>query len=135
VESTYLLFEIERHGATVNGSSRAAVYNWSIDVSSGQATVGGERRRQVSAMDKRLDVKPIAASLAEAIITGRADERLKIAKNGSVPLQIGSIIPETVKQTTAARRGRLRRELDALLKPHGGWVSTTSNVYTRSQRP
>ena len=81
-------------------------------------------------MDKRLDVKPLAASLAQAIITGQADERLKIAKDGSVRLQIGSIIPEPVKQTTAARRGRLRRELDALLKPHG-WVSTRLNVYAR----
>ena len=131
--SAVLLFDIERHGATVNGSSRATVYTWAIDSSSGQATVGGEKHRQLYAMDQRLDVKPIAASLAEAIITGRTDERLKIANNGSVRLQIGSIIPETVKQTTAARRGRCR-ELDALLKPHG-WVSTTSNVYARSKRP
>ena len=104
-----LLFDIERHGATVNGSSRATVYTWAIDISSGQATVGGEKVRQLTAMDKRLDVKPIAASLAEAIIAGRADERLKITKDGNLRLQIGSIIPRRTPRpplpggTTATR--------------------------------
>ena len=126
-----LLFDIERHGATVNGSSRATVYTWAIDISSGQAAPGRERRRQLSAMDKRLDVKPIAARLAEAIIASRADERFKITKDGNVRLQIGSIIPATNAQTTPARRKRLRRELDVLLKPHGWVQSINPNTYVK----
>src|SRR5262245_58986210 len=102
-----LLFDIERHGATVKGSSRAIVYTWSLDTSSGRAGVCGEKSRQLYAQDKRLDVKPIAADLAEAIIAGRIDMRFEIAKDGSVRLQIGLVSPTPpVKQTTDGGRRR-----------------------------
>jgi hypothetical protein len=39
---------------------------------------------------------------------------------GNVKIEIGRIIPETNKQTTTARRKRLRQYLTTLLEPHGG---------------
>jgi hypothetical protein len=70
-------------------------------------------------MDKRLDVKSIAESLAEAIITGRADPRLRIVRQGCIRLNIGLIVPETIKERKSARRKRLRRHLNGLLGPYG----------------
>ncbi len=59
-----LEFSIERHGQTVNGSSRATVYRWSVNLEKGEAYIIGEKRRQLYSMDRCLDVKPIAQSVA-----------------------------------------------------------------------
>jgi hypothetical protein len=123
-----LEFSIERHGQTVNGSSRATVYRWSVDLDTCKAGIVGEKRRQLYAMDKRLDVKPIAQSLAEAIIAGKPDARIIINKDGSVRLKISEIIPTTYEQTTSARRSRLRARLSMILAPHG-WKELRANVY------
>ena len=40
-----LYFEIERHGGTVNGSTRGIVYTWEVDVDNGMATIIKERNR------------------------------------------------------------------------------------------
>jgi hypothetical protein len=126
--SPTLEFSIERHGQTVNGSSRATVYRWSVNLEKGNACIIGEKRRQIYAMDKRLDVKPIAESLADAIITGKEDTRIAINKDGSIRLKIGEIIPATNQQTTSARRTRLRTQLSTILASHG-WKELRVNVY------
>lgn len=127
----HLTFVIERHGQTVHGSSRATAYTWQVDVPAGKASIVGEKRRQLYAMDKRLDVRPIATSLAEAIAGEAEDPRLKRTKDGQVRIDIAAVIPETNKQTTAARRARLRRELTRLLADRG-WREVRANVYVRS---
>jgi hypothetical protein len=75
-----------------------------------------------------LDVSLIAESLAKAIVAGKQDERLTTNRDGSIRLNIDLIIPATNKQTTGARRSRLRRQLDALLEAQG-WKSVCANVY------
>jgi hypothetical protein len=121
-------FSIERHAQTVNGSSRATVYRWRVDLEKGTARIIDEKRRQLYPMDKRLDVKPIAESLADAIIGGKEDARIVVNKDGSVRLKIGEIIPETNQQTTSARRTRLRNQLSKILASHG-WKELRANVY------
>ena len=121
-----LEFSIERHGQTVNGSSRATVYRWSVNLDTCKAGIVGEKRRH--AMDKRLDVKPIAQSLADAIIERKPDARIILNKDGSVRLKIGEIVPATYEQTTSARRSRLRVRLSMILAPHG-WKELRANVY------
>jgi hypothetical protein len=125
-----LSFLIERHGQTAMGSSRATVYKWQVDIQSLTAEVIEQKRRQIYPMAKRLNVKPIAEELAKAIVGGTPDERLKSTNDGKVRLDVGKIIPATNKQTTLGRRRRLRRELSALLKPHG-WTEIRANVYAR----
>jgi len=124
-----LTFLIERHGATVMGSSRAAVHVWALDLETLTATVAEDGRRQLYPMDKQLDVKPLAQNLADAITNGDPDPRLKWARDGSVKVNIGEVIPATNKQTTAGRRRRLRDELSRLLWDQG-WKSVRPNVYT-----
>ena len=127
-EPPILEFSIERHGQTVNGSSRATVYRWSVDLEKGKADIIGEKRRQLYPMDKRLDVKPIAESLADAIIGGKKDARIAMNKDGSIRVKIAEVIPATNQQTTAARRTRLRNQLSTILAPHG-WKVLRANVY------
>ncbi|MGA7324776.1 MAG: hypothetical protein WBX25_09895 [Rhodomicrobium sp.] len=123
-----LEFVIERHGQTVNGSTRATAYRWSYDLEKGTARIIGEKRRQLYAMDRRLDVKPIAEGLADAIIRGKPDARIVREKGGAVRLKMGAIIPATNKETTASRRSRLRNHLLRILVHHG-WKKLRTNVY------
>jgi hypothetical protein len=58
-----------------------------------------------------------------------SDERLTIARDGSVRLKVSRIIPARHQQTTFACRKR--RHLDALLAPHG-WKPVRVNVYARA---
>ncbi len=126
----HLEFWIERHGQTVMGSTRATDYRWQVNMQTLTASVIEEKRLQLDPMDKPLDVRPIAESLAAAIIGGVTDDRLKPQKDGSVRLDIQKIIPATNNQTTADRRARLRRHLDTLLKAQG-WKTISPNVYKR----
>ena len=129
----FLEFWIERHGQTVNGSTRATAYKWRVDLDSLTADIVDEKRRQLYSMDKRLDVMPIAESIAKAIIEGHDDERLKAGRDGSVRLNVSLVIPATYRQTTAARRKRLRHYLDKLLEPHG-WKPIRLNTYAHIGR-
>jgi hypothetical protein len=126
----FLEFLIERHGQTVAGSSRATVHRWRIDVERANASIVDQRIRQLYPADKRLDVKPIAQSLADKIVKGRSDPRIVFGQDGTVRLKIGEIIPETVKETTQNRRKRLRGHLNLLLSEHG-WEQVRPNVYRR----
>jgi hypothetical protein len=128
-----LEFWIERHGQTVRGSKRATAFKWRVNLDALTADIVEEKRRQLYSMDKRFDVNPIAENLAKAIIEGRHDDRLRVGRDGSVRLNVSLIIPATVQQTTTARRKRLRRRLDELLKPHG-WEPIRLNVYARVGR-
>ena len=124
----FLDFSIERHGQTVMGSSRASLYRWRVNVREGSATIVGEKRRQLHTMDKRLDVRPIAEAVADAIINTKDDARISIGKNGTIKLKIANIIPATKSQTTSSRRSRFRKYLNEMIAPHG-WKELRANIY------
>ncbi len=116
------IFRIERHGATVMGSSRAELQEWTIDLEQRTKTVQTVSRRQVRPMQGRLDVQPIAEEIVAAILTGRPDDRLKWDGEDQVRLLIGEVLPagSAVKETLAGRRKRLRDEVAALIAGLGG---------------
>ena len=131
----YLEFLFVRHPAYVRGSKWGNLQRWCLDVEAVTAEVNEEGRRLLAPMGKRLNTKPIAESLANAILSGQPHERFKKLPDGSVQLDIGRIIPETLetpKQTTSGQRKRLRRELLELLERHG-WQETRPNVYSKEK--
>jgi len=128
----YLEFLFVRHPAYVRGSKWGNLQRWCLDVEAVTAEVNEEGRRLLAPMGKRLNTKPIAESLANAIRSGQPDEQFKILPDGSVQLNIAVIIPETNKETTGGRRKRLRRELLEQLEPHG-WQETRPNVLSKEK--
>ena len=125
----YLTFSIERHGCTVNGSSRAEVQKWRVDLSTGTASIVSTGRRQLEPMSPRLNVKPLADKIARAIINEQKSQSLKRCPDGRVKVLIGTVIPEdTYPQTVAGRRRRFRKALESLLEA-GGWVPAEINTY------
>jgi hypothetical protein len=129
-----LTFRIERHGAASLGSSRAEVQEWTVDLERLTASVKVAGRRQIGPLNPRLDVKPIAADLCSAILTGKQDDRLKWDGTSKVRVLIGKVLPErsAVKETLAYRRKRLRDELTRLLE-QAGWRLVGRNVYEREK--
>lgn len=127
-----IVFRIERHGATVRGSSRAEVQEWTIDPKQRTKTVQVVSRRQVRPMQGRLDVQPIAEEVAAAIIAGRQNERLKWDGEDHVRLLIGEVFPagSAVTKTLAGRRKRMRQAVAALIAP-AGWQMVKANVFDK----
>jgi hypothetical protein len=127
-----LTFRIERHGAASLGSSRAEVQEWTVDLEGLTASVKVAGRRQISPLQPRLDVKPIAADLCSAVLTGKQDDRLKWDGTSKVRVLMGKVLPErsALKETVAYRRKRLRNELTRLLAPEG-WKCVRPNDYER----
>jgi hypothetical protein len=105
-----LTFSIERHGGTVLGSTRAEFQRWTVDLEKKSATCERVGHRQLSPMAKRLDVRPIADEIAEKIVNGQPDDRLRWLGDGSVRVQMGKSFSEGsgYKQTVQGRRRRLR---------------------------
>jgi hypothetical protein len=124
-----LYFDIERHGGTVHGSTRARVYTWEVDVMYGSASIVRERNRQIYKADKRLDVTPIAQELTQRILEKQDHQYLRWnAEKTSCTILVGAVIPMTNKQTTSGRRARLRAAINGLLRPVGIEVSARNKV-------
>ncbi len=129
-----LTFKIERHGGTVNGSTRAEMQHWCVDVAAHTAEIVSTGRRQLRAMAKRVNVKGPAAEIAEAILKGQESASLKRYPDGRVKVLISALIPhgDDFKQTVAGRRKRFRAALEALIQPQG-WSEVSTNTYSDSQ--
>ena len=115
-----LSFSIERHGGTVNGSTRAEVQNWELNVLRRTADIVSTRRRQLHAMAKRVDVKPIAQKVAKDILGERESKKFKRFPDGHIKIKISEVIPnDGFSQTIRGRRRRFREALRTLLVEQG----------------
>ena len=127
-----LTFRIERHGATVLGSSRAEAQEWTVDLEQRTKSVVVVGRRQLQPPQSRMNVMPVAEELASAILGGRQDPRLKWDGPDRFRLLIGEVLPagSAVKETLAARRKRLREAVAKLLAA-AGWKMVKPNQFVR----
>src|SRR6266511_2492844 len=62
-----LSFVIERHGATVLGSTRAELHGWEVNVETGGTRQGPAGYRQLSPHDRPVRVGPLADEVVRAI--------------------------------------------------------------------
>lgn len=119
-EPPILSFVLERHGSTVNGSSRAELHYWKVNVSNGSADIAKIGRRQLTPMDKRMNIDAVAQETAKLIQSKADHESLKWIESGvHVVVQIGMVIPTTNQQTTASRRSRYRYRLNSIMRSLG----------------
>jgi hypothetical protein len=129
-EPPSLSFVIDRHGRTVMGSSRAERHRWDLALELGTATWSRVGHRELDPMERRLNIRPLAQSTADAIVNHRLDESLRWGQDGRVRVRIGSILPvgSAVAQTLAGRRRRFWQALDELLQG-AGWMRVSHGVY------
>ena len=132
-----LSFKIERHGGTVNGSSRADVYEWGANLETLQADCEKVSYRQKRPNGKRLDTKKLAMEIAKQILGHQKTPYLEWLLPNRVRLRISQVITANNKQTAGSRRARLRRDLSAQLEQHG-WhlmLNTTPNTFEKTTVP
>jgi len=131
-----ILFNIERHGQTVQGSIYASVQKWQINLIEGTATSNpfDEEKRIVGKRDAPLKVNPIAEKVVNDIVNlNKKSEYLQWKSDRKVRILIQHIIPETVQQTTTARRRRFREKLKELLTSKGWNGTTVYYVYEKEE--
>lgn len=116
----FLRFEIERHGAmAAGGSSRAERQMWDVNVEEATADAYVVGYVQTYKRSPVFKTDSVAEELAEFIVNGRADPRLRWSKAGKVQVRMEKILPAGPKQTTAGRQKRLNRDLEKRLVPLG----------------
>jgi hypothetical protein len=129
-QSPILKFTIERHGGTVNGSTRAELQHWEIDLDNRTACIVKEGHRQLQTMAPRVSVKAIAEEIAGLILSGSDDERIQWLDDGSVKVRASKVFAEGsgFKQTVKGRRKRLVECLrDQLVER--GWIAVAGNAF------
>jgi hypothetical protein len=131
-----LRFRIERHGGTVQGSSRAELQHWEVDAERGTATLVKTGRRQLRPMAARVNVGRVAGEVAAAVRTGRADRRLTWVDRDEVIVRPSAAFPpgSAVKLTLAGRRKRFREAVGKLLLDEG-WEMVGRDRFRRSTNP
>ena len=129
-----LTFTIERHGGTVNGSTRAELQHWAVNVDECTASIGKIGTRQLKPMAARLSLKDVAAEVADLIVNHVVDERLSWLDDGSVKIQIGKLFPASsgFRRTVQSRRKTFSEYLEAQLAKLG-WLPVRKSVF-RSQK-
>jgi hypothetical protein len=133
-----LTFILERHGGTVNGSSRAALHRWSIDVSNAVATCDPNSYRQIYATDRRLNTMILAKKIAFRIIRQKNSRWLKwSADRLTVRVLLRKFISAYNKQTLGNRYARFRHDLVTILETKG-WAQAVGRqlgTYTKHPQP
>lgn len=128
-------FCLERHGGTVNGSSRADLHFWEVDLEKRFAHIARRTHRQLVKADSRLDCAALARSIAAAVEAGNSHEGLLWEDaNHTVTIKIGILIPESVQSTTTARRKRFRAAFIPLMHEQG-WEPRPKGNVMRFSRP
>ena len=133
-EPPVLSFRIERHGAMGVGSTRAELQNWSVDLDRKTAKCERSRSyRQALPRAEGVRIEPIAGELADSIIAGRLDERLKWHGDGTVRILMAKIFPydSGYMQTVTGRRQRLRAALETLVAENG-WREIRRDVFSKA---
>jgi hypothetical protein len=126
-----LSFSIERHGGTVLGSTRAEVQQWSVNVDEATAAFESVGHRQLTKMSPPVRALPIAQEIAELILGGQDDPRLKWTEDRQrVRVYLSRALPPSLyKQTAQGRSSRLRKSITECLKDTG-WAD--AGVYGRA---
>ena len=132
-EPPCILFQIERHGGTVMGSSRAEIHDWAVNLDTEEAHCSTGRYRQLRLPDRALKVGPLVERVVEEIRLGKACLDLKWLATDTVRINIGHVIPATFAKTTEGRRRRFKQKLEPRLAEQG-WrklAGTGPNTYQK----
>ena len=125
-----LTFTIERHGGTVNGSTRAELQHWELNLDDQTACIVKVGHRQLEPMAPRVSVITIAEEIAGLILSGSEDERILRLDDGAVKVRASKVFAEGsgFKQTVEGRRKRLVECVrDQLVER--GWIAVAGNAF------
>jgi len=129
-----LSFTMERHGASVLGSTRAELQRWELNLETWTANCLPSGHRQLQPASPKFDIKPIASRVCEVVLQGReANSDLPkgvVVWKGDDEVWIypRKLIPGEIRQTITNRRRRFQNALTDMLKPYGWKLATVSRA-------
>lgn len=124
-----LTFTIERHGGTMQGSTRAELQHWEVNLTKYTARIVKEGHRQLTPMASRMSIKSLAAEITGLIVNGEDDERISWQDDGTVKIVLSKCVSsEGFKRTVEGRRKRLVEYVGEQLVEHG-WGCVGKNKY------
>ncbi len=132
-----LTFDIERHGGFVQGSSRADIQSWSVDIQANSATNTSSRSKQMRPASPRMDMAPIVARVLASISEHSDDPWITWldAEKSRCRLNIAQIVPDQgPSQTVRERRKRLNGDLEKALSS-AGWALVKPNYFGKAATP
>lgn len=117
-----LSFEIVRHGATVQGSTRGERQAWNVNVETGEAEVASVGYRQIDPPAHSVSVEPLVDHLVHAIQTHAEHPALRWLSDARVRVTVARIsqLDSPYRETKADRSRRFRATLTKHLE-HIGW--------------
>lgn len=129
-----LTFLLERHGGTVNGSTRADLHEWTVDIEAATASCQTGKWLQLVPSSPRLNVAPLVDEVLLAVRDGAEHEYVEWKGPDRFVVRIGKVIPDAgFNQTITARRRRFRKSLEPQLLELG-WQpvkGARANTYER----
>lgn len=129
-----LTFELERHGGTVMGSTRADLHHWTIDVDRALASCDPNHSyRELYQRDASLHIEPLVTEIVASLTNRSDDPRIKwFPGREVVRVLVCEFIQGQFKQTQAGRRKRFRTALAEQLQAKGWEVVTgKTDVFRR----
>jgi hypothetical protein len=133
-KSPILTFEIDRHGGTVNGSTRADRQEWTIDVEKRTARAEKIDFRQLTARAPSFKAEPVVSDFMNVIsqrLTTPPGWNLKWISDDEIRVVVRSLLPDPYgfKQTIEGRAKRLRKRLIDEMASNGWQVASRSGPY------
>ena len=123
-----LMFNVERYGAAVPGSTRVEVHGWSVNVETGRAVCDTNRGyRQQTQRARPARVEPLADAVANAVLNHQAHPALTwiTPKRVRVALSHFDALSRGYKETITGRRKRFLEALSARVLV-SGWRQVLS---------
>lgn len=132
----HVCFDIERHGPTVHGSTRAKVQRWKVNVDTGEAMLERQPSRQKYPRAAGVRIRPLAKEVADAIVGDQDHPAVTRLGQDRVRVQfteIESLLEPSQRSrsimTQEDRRRRFYWALTKLLKEQGWEVESTAGGY------
>lgn len=129
-----MYFDIERHGATVNGSTRGEVHTWEVNFEDFTARIIKKTHRQLKKMDKAYNPESDVETVIQLILAKKEDDCLQWRKDKKAcRVLTKKIIHSNFVQTQTARAKRFkillssRLDVLGLLIDEKNWVRTKSS--------
>ncbi len=103
-----ITFQLERHGGTVNGSTRAHLHTWQVNLTKKTATITRHGHRQLQAT-KRWDYKTAAHEILAVVEAGQQHQAVSWIKEFThFQLTLNKVVPGGAQQTVTSRNRRFK---------------------------
>jgi hypothetical protein len=138
-KSPILTFEIDRHGATVNGSTRADRQEWKIDVEKRTARQAMIGYRQLVPRASSFKAEPVVHLFVDVIsqrLTTPPGWNLTWISDDEIRVVVRSLLPDPsgFQKTIEGRAKTLRERLISAMAANGWHVTSKSGAYLRLRR-